>query len=148
MVEAGIVEYEILAMGDERMCPICGALNGQTFSVRGAQRVINHALSIDDPDKFKKAMPWHTQSPAGMSKGKLIQDKQYQAEYDRIQQEKGEAAKRNDFKTYDRLLKREEKLIEDRRKIRDELKAAKIETAEKSIMFASGISEKLDEADI
>ena len=24
MVEAGITEYEILAMGDERMCPICG----------------------------------------------------------------------------------------------------------------------------
>ncbi len=188
MVEAGIVEYEILAMGDERMCPICGELNGQTFSVRGAQRVINHALSIDDPDKFKEAMPWHTQSPAGMSKEKLLaegmsippfhgrcrctlimsetvevlevndteakvnslieQDKQYQAEYDRIQQEKGAAIQRRDVKTYDKLFRREQQLIEDWRKIGDELRAAKIEAAEKSIMFASGISEKLDEADM
>ena len=29
MVEAGITEYEILAMGDERMCDICGYANSQ-----------------------------------------------------------------------------------------------------------------------
>ena len=74
MVEAGITEYEILAMGDERMCPICGELNGKTFSVAETQKVIDRTLGISDPDKFKEAMPWHTASPAGVSKDKLIAD--------------------------------------------------------------------------
>ena len=74
MVEARITEYEILAMGDERMCPICGELNGQTFSVSETKKVIDRTLDISDPDKFKEAMPWHTESPAGVSKDKLIAD--------------------------------------------------------------------------
>ena len=74
MVEARITEYEILAMGDERMCPICGELNGKTFSVSETKKVIDRTLDISDPDKFKEAMPWHTESPAGVSKDKLIAD--------------------------------------------------------------------------
>ena len=72
MVEAGITEYEILAMGDERMCPICGELNGQTFSVAATQKVIDQTLGISDPDEFKEAMPWHTEPPVGKSKDDLI----------------------------------------------------------------------------
>lgn len=67
MEEAGITEYEILAMGDERMCPICGALNGTIFSVAETRKVINKALDITDPEKFKEAMPWHKGSPLGKS---------------------------------------------------------------------------------
>ena len=74
MVEAGITEYEILAMGDERMCPICGELSGQTFSVAETREVIDRTLGISDPDKFKEAMPWHTEPPTGVSKDKLIAD--------------------------------------------------------------------------
>ena len=74
MVEAGITEYEILAMGDERMCPICGELSGQTFSVAATREVIDRTLGISDPDKFKEAMPWHTEPPTGVSKDKLIAD--------------------------------------------------------------------------
>ena len=58
MEEAGIAEYEILAMQDERMCPICGELNGRTFSVMETREVIDRTLGISDPDKFKEAMPW------------------------------------------------------------------------------------------
>ena len=72
MVEAGITEYEILAMGDERMCPICGELSGQTFSVMETREVIDRTLGISDPDKFKEAMPWHTEPPVGVGKDKLI----------------------------------------------------------------------------
>lgn len=72
MVEAGITEYEILAMGDERMCPICGELNGRTFSVTETREVIDRTLGISDPDKFKEAMPWHTEPPTGISKDKLV----------------------------------------------------------------------------
>lgn len=74
MVEAGITEYEILAMGDERMCPICGEMNGKTFSVSSTHEVIERTLSISDPDKFKEAMRWHTEPPVGVSKDKLIAD--------------------------------------------------------------------------
>ena len=74
MVEAGITEYEILAMGDERMCPICGELSGQTFSVAETREVIDRTLGISDPDKFKEAMPWHTEPPIGVGKDKLIAD--------------------------------------------------------------------------
>ncbi len=74
MVEAGITEYEILAMGDERMCPICGELSGQTFSVMETREVIDRTLGISDPDKFKEAMPWHTEPPIGVGKDKLIAD--------------------------------------------------------------------------
>ena len=74
MEEAGITEYEILAMGDERMCPICGEMNGQTFSVAATREVIDRTLGITDPDKFKEAMPWHTEPPIGVGKDKLIAD--------------------------------------------------------------------------
>lgn len=74
MVEAGITEYEILAMGDERMCPICGEMNGQTFSVADTQKVIERTLDISDPEEFKEAMPWHTEPPTGASKDKLVAD--------------------------------------------------------------------------
>lgn len=74
MVEAGITEYEILAMGDERMCPICSELSGQTFSVSATREVIERTLDISDPDKFKEAMPWHTEPPVGVGKDKLIAD--------------------------------------------------------------------------
>ena len=72
MVEAGITEYEILAMGDERMCPICGEMNGRTFSVTATQKVIDRALGISNPEEFKEAMPWHTQPPTDVSKDKLV----------------------------------------------------------------------------
>ena len=74
MVEAGITEYEILAMGDERMCPICGEMNGQIFSVADTQKVIEQTLDISDPEEFKEAMPWHTEPPTGVSKDKLVAD--------------------------------------------------------------------------
>lgn len=72
MEEAGITEYEILAMGDERMCPICGAMNGRTFSVAKTREVVNRVLDISDPEKFKAAMPWQTKTPKGKSNADLL----------------------------------------------------------------------------
>ena len=74
MVEAGIVEYEILAMADERMCPICGEMNGRTFSVSATQKVIDSVLDIKSPDDFKDAMSWHSSPPVGVSNEKLLAD--------------------------------------------------------------------------
>ena len=76
MEEAGIAEYEILAMGDERTCPICGEMNGKKFSVAQTREVINKVLDITDPEKFKEAMPWQTEPPKNKSESKLAEDGQ------------------------------------------------------------------------
>lgn len=72
MEEAGITEYEILAMGDERMCEICEEMNGKTFSVEETRKVINKVIDIEDPEKFKEAMPWQTVSSKGKSNQELL----------------------------------------------------------------------------
>ena len=74
MVEAGIMEYEILAMDDERMCSICGEMHGRTFSVSETQKIIDNVLDIDSPAKFKDAMPWQSSPPIGVSSAKLLAD--------------------------------------------------------------------------
>lgn len=71
MVEAGITEYEILAMGDERTCPICSEMDGRTFSVTETQKIIDNTLEIIDPEDFKQAMPWHSEPPVGIGKDEL-----------------------------------------------------------------------------
>ena len=71
MEEAGIAEYEILAMQDERMCPICGEMDGRAFSVAVTRERINNVLNIKDPEAFKQAMPWQTESPKGLSNAAL-----------------------------------------------------------------------------
>ena len=63
MEEAGILDYEILAMGDERTCPICEEMNGKVFSVAVARDLINKVLDIDDPEAFKQALPWQKEAP-------------------------------------------------------------------------------------
>ena len=63
MEEAGILDYEILAMGDERTCPICEEMNGKVFSVTVARNLINKVLDIDDPEAFKQTLPWQKEVP-------------------------------------------------------------------------------------
>ena len=77
MSEAEISEYEILAMGDERMCKTCGSMNGRVFSVSSAMDKINSVLSIEDPEEFKNAMPWGNFDPKSsndtlMTQGRAI----------------------------------------------------------------------------
>lgn len=72
MEEAEITEYEVLAVGDERMCDICGEMNGKVFSVHETKQLIDKVLDIEDSAQFKEAMPWHTQSPKGRSEGDLL----------------------------------------------------------------------------
>ena len=71
MEEAGIIEYEILAMGDERMCSICAEMDGRTFSVEVARRKINEALGVEDPDEFKELFAWQTKPATGISNSEL-----------------------------------------------------------------------------
>jgi hypothetical protein len=71
MAEAELEYYEVLAMMDERMCPICGEMNGRVFSVAETQKVINSALDLNDPKAFKEAMPWQTKPATDISNKKL-----------------------------------------------------------------------------
>lgn len=72
MEEAEITDYEVLAVGDERMCDICGEMNGKVFSVHETKQLIDNVLRIEDSEKFKEAMPWHTASPKGRSEADLL----------------------------------------------------------------------------
>lgn len=77
MSEAEISEYEILAMGDERMCATCGNMNGRVFSVSQAMDKIKSVLDIEDPEEFKNAMPWGGFDPKSsndklMSQGRAV----------------------------------------------------------------------------
>lgn len=71
MEEAGIIEYEILTMGDERTCPICAEMDGRTFSVEVARKRIDAALGIEDADEFKDIFSWQTHPAAGISNSEL-----------------------------------------------------------------------------
>jgi SPP1 gp7 family putative phage head morphogenesis protein len=56
--EAGIDEYEIVAMLDERTTQICRYLNGKTFSVRQGLDAFERQERISDPELIKKVAPW------------------------------------------------------------------------------------------
>ena len=76
MSDAGITEYEILAMDDERMCPICGEMDGRTFSVAAAKATIDAAIGLSSPDAFKAAMPWQKGPAIGRSRDDLVRSGQ------------------------------------------------------------------------
>jgi hypothetical protein len=74
MAEAELEYYEVLAMMDERMCPICGEMNGRVFSVAEAQKTINSVLNLTDPAAFKAALPWQTKPPKGVDNKTLMNE--------------------------------------------------------------------------
>jgi hypothetical protein len=74
MVEARLEYYEVLAMMDERTCPICGEMNGRVFSVAEAQKTINAVLSVTDPSAFKAALPWQTKPAKGVDNKTLMNE--------------------------------------------------------------------------
>jgi hypothetical protein len=76
MEDAEITEYEVVAMGDERMCDICGEMSGRVFSVAEAKSLMDRAIGIKDPTEFKKTMPWQTRPMVGVSGKKIMSDGQ------------------------------------------------------------------------
>ena len=73
MEEAGIVEYEILTMSDERTCPICAEMDGRSFSVEVARKRIDAALEVEDADEFKSIFSWQTKPSTGISNEELAE---------------------------------------------------------------------------
>lgn len=60
LVDAGVTEYEIMAMMDERTCPLCIHLNGKTFRVEHAVSLRDALLEANTPEDVKRIHPWRT----------------------------------------------------------------------------------------
>jgi vacuolar-type H+-ATPase subunit E/Vma4 len=56
--EAGVDEYEWMAMGDDRTCEICSMLNGKVFEVSRAVTKRDAVLASNDPEETKAIIPW------------------------------------------------------------------------------------------
>lgn len=56
--QAGAREYKIVNPIDERTCPVCGHMNGKTFTVSSGVSLMENVLAADSPEGVKKAQPW------------------------------------------------------------------------------------------
>lgn len=57
-IDVGITRYEIVAVGDERMCPVCGHMDGKVFTVGDAAGLMDKELKAKDPGQVKRIHPW------------------------------------------------------------------------------------------
>lgn len=57
-LDAGVTRYEIMAMGDERTCPICRELDGRIVSVSAAASQMERLITAEDPEEVKQIAPW------------------------------------------------------------------------------------------
>lgn len=58
MVQAGVIEYEILTAGDERVCQICRPMHGRKFSIEQAVRLRDRVLGAKTPGDIKNIHQW------------------------------------------------------------------------------------------
>lgn len=56
--EAEVTHYTINAVLDRRTSEICNSMDGRTFSVASAVRVITEVENAGDPEAVKDSMPW------------------------------------------------------------------------------------------
>jgi SPP1 gp7 family putative phage head morphogenesis protein len=56
--EVGIETFELVAVLDEVTTDICRMLDGKTFSVATAGKLLDSLADLDDPEKVKYAQPW------------------------------------------------------------------------------------------
>jgi len=60
MSEAGIEQFVIIAVMDERTSPICRTMNGKTFSVGKQIAIMEESAQSDSLDELKASTPWLT----------------------------------------------------------------------------------------
>ncbi len=56
--EVDIAELEIIAMDDERTCPICGEMNGKIIPVGKAYGQVERMIASENPEDVKAVSPW------------------------------------------------------------------------------------------
>lgn len=57
-VEVGIAELQIMAMDDERTCPICGELDGKIIPVARAFSQVEQMIASETPDDVRSVAAW------------------------------------------------------------------------------------------
>lgn len=69
--------YVVSEVLDGRCCPFCREVaNGKEFSVEDASRLVNEALSADNPEDLKTIQPWPGQSAADIAMYKEMDEAQ------------------------------------------------------------------------
>lgn len=58
MMEIGVDKYTITAVGDERTCGRCRTMDGRTFEVSRAARLLGEIADADTPDRVRELHPW------------------------------------------------------------------------------------------
>ncbi len=58
--EVGIQELQIIAMGDERTCPICEQLDRKIIPVYRAANQVQRMIAAENPEDVKAIAPWLT----------------------------------------------------------------------------------------
>jgi hypothetical protein len=58
MADAKLTSYSILAVKDERTCPLCLFMDGKTFSVDSGDELREKILAATDPEEYKKQAGW------------------------------------------------------------------------------------------
>ncbi len=66
MSASGIQRYQVSEVLDERTCPACEIMDGQTFDVERALARSGEILQITDPDELKSRAPFPSQTKAGL----------------------------------------------------------------------------------
>lgn len=75
LVQAGIEQYEFIAVMDERTSDICRELNGRIFSVATAVDIRDQILAAESPDDVKSITPWVRAKDAQTTSSKDLQAK-------------------------------------------------------------------------
>jgi len=57
-VDLGMTRYEIIAVDDERTCPVCSHMNGKTFFTHHGTKIMEEEVNAKTPAGVKKAHPW------------------------------------------------------------------------------------------
>lgn len=74
MVQAGAISYEWNANPDERLCPVCGQLDGNTFSVDSARQHMEDFMFIQNPMVIKDKYPWPSVNPRDLENSKDLNE--------------------------------------------------------------------------
>lgn len=82
LVEArsvGLLMYEVSEILDERTCPACEIMHGQTFEVEKAFSRTETILGLTDPNAIKAAAPFPRQDTAGLAELRAMSSEDLQA---------------------------------------------------------------------
>ena len=62
----GISHYEIDEQLDNRICPVCRMMDGNSFKVDDVKDHLKHIVGVTDPDILKELAPWPKQDPKSL----------------------------------------------------------------------------------